>query len=153
LPDGSKAYTRSGELRIDPQGRLVTKQAHPILDANDVGIQLDSANHATLSITPNGEVKQGSDVKGTIELVEFENPRQLTPIGDGLFTARNPAAIPLPVSDPVLRQGFIETSSSSAVAEMASLIVAMRMSEANQRIIQNEDSRMERTIRELAGPI
>lgn len=151
LPNGTTAYTRDGEFHFDKDGMLVTKQGYPVL--SDGGpIQKDINNLATVSISPSGEVSQGSDVKGIVKLVDFERPEKLVAISDGLFAAPDPAAgLTTPVGS-TLRQYFLEGSNVSASAEMARLIVAMRMFEANQRIMQQEDNRMDRTIRDLTGP-
>jgi flagellar basal-body rod protein FlgG len=151
LPDGNTAYTRDGEFHLDASGQLVTKQGHPVL--SDGGpIQLDLNNHTELSISATGEVSQGADLKGTLKVTDFNEPNLLTPIGSGQFLARHPA---LQVTEPAgttLRQGFVEGANTSAPAEMVKLIAAMRMYEANQRVIQAQDDRMGKTIADLGHP-
>jgi flagellar basal-body rod protein FlgG len=50
-----------------------------------------------------------------------------------------------------MRQGFLEGANTSPVAEMASLITAMRLFEANQKVLQTQDDRMGRVITDLGG--
>lgn len=151
MPDGTTAYTRDGEFQMNASGQLVTKQGYTVL--GDGGpIQLDSRNPAPVSISPSGEVSQGADSKGTLQAVEFNQPQLLTQIGGGYFLANSPGLKPQPAVDSSVRQGFLETSNTSPAMEMAHLISAMRMYEANQRLIQGQDERMGRAITELGNP-
>ena len=151
LPDGNTAYTRDGELHINASGQLVTKQGYPVL--GDGGpIQLDLSNRTPMSVSSTGEVSQGSDIKGTIKPVDFDEPNLLTPISHGYFLANNPKLKTRDAAETYFRQGFLEAANTSAATEMAQLILAMRMYEANQRVIQAQDERMGRVITELGNP-
>ncbi len=151
LPNGTHAYSRDGELHTDSRGQLVTKQGYPLL--GDSGpIHLDSTNPAPIAIAATGEISQGGQAKGRIHLVEFGQPNLLTPIGAGCFLARNPQAVPTPAQTSQVRQGFLEEANTSPTTEMASLITAMRMFEANQKVMQTQDDRMGKMITELGNP-
>lgn len=152
LPNGALAYTRDGEFKFDAQGTLVTRQGYTVLAEGGSPIQKDFNNPSIVSISSAGEISQGTDMKGKLSIVNFNDPQHLIPIGRALFTAADPRAVPFPVTDPSVQQGVVEGSNISASAEMASLIMAMRNYEANQRLMQQEDTRMERTIRDLTGP-
>lgn len=151
LPNGASAYTRDGEFRINSQGQLTNKQGHVVL--GDSGpIQLDRNNAAPLTISADGEVRQGMDRKGRLRVVDFSDPQRLTAIGGGNFLATNPAVQPKEVRPASVRQGFLESANTSPVNEMASLISVMRSFEANQRLVQVQDERMGRVISELGNP-
>jgi flagellar basal body rod protein FlgG len=151
LPNGSHAFTRDGELQFNAQRQLVTKQGYLVM--SDSGpLQLDPSNPSPISVSGSGEVSQGGEVKGRIRLVEFSQPSQLKPIGAGCFLAPNPRMQPVPAQSSQLRQGFLEGSNSSPTTEMASLITAMRMFEANQKVMQMQDDRMGRVITDLGSP-
>jgi len=151
LPDGNTAYTRDGEFHIDAAGQFVTKQGFPVL--GDSGpIQIDLNNHAELSISPSGEVSQGADLKGKLRAVDFSDPQLLAPISSGYFLATHPKLQTTEAADAVFRQGVLESANTSSVVEMAHLISAMRMYEANQKVIHAHDERMGRAISELGSP-
>jgi len=151
LPNGTHAFTRDGELQLNAQGQLVTKQGYPVM--SDSGpLQLDPANSMPISVASTGEVSQGGAVKGRIKLVEFSQPSQLKPIGGGCFLTGDPLMQATPAQTSQLRQGFLEGSNSSPTTEMASLITAMRMFEANQKVMQTQDDRMGRVIADLGNP-
>jgi flagellar basal-body rod protein FlgF len=151
LPNGSQAYTRDGEFQLNAQGQLVTKQGYTVM--GDGGpLQFDPNNGGAITISASGDVSQGGEVKGKIHLVEFNQPQALTTIGEGYFLANGPNAQPASASATAVRQGFLEASNSSPTVEMASLITAMRMFEANQHVMQMQDERMGQVITNLGNP-
>lgn len=150
LPNGSHAFTRDGELQLNAQGQLVTKQGYLVM--SDGGpLQLDPANSSPISVAATGEVSQGGAVKGRIRLVEFTQPGRLNPIGGGCFLATDPQAQAIAAQSSLLRQGSLESANTSPTTEMASLITAMRMFEANQKVMLMQDDRMGRLINDLGN--
>jgi flagellar basal-body rod protein FlgF len=148
LPNGSRAYTRDGEMQLNAQGQVVTKQGFLVL--SDAGpLQLDPANSSPISVSSSGEVSQGGGLKGRLRLVEFKQPNQLKPIGGGCFITDT--AQPIAAQSSQMRQGFLEGPNTSPTTEMASLITAMRMFEANQKVMQMQDERMGRVISDVGG--
>jgi flagellar basal-body rod protein FlgF len=151
LANGDRGYTRDGELHLNAQGQLVSKMGHLVL--SDAGpIQIDPNNGSPLSVSPTGEISQGADVKGRLRLVDFSKPSLLTPIGGGCFLANNPELTAADSATTKVRQGFLEGSNTSPTSEMARLLIAMRMFEANQRVLVAQDERLGRVISELASP-
>lgn len=149
MPDGSKAYTRNGQLQLNAQGQLVTRRGYPVASEGGT-LQFDPNNSAPITVSPDGEVSQGSDIKGKISLVEFAQPSQLTMLGGGLF--RNDQNLqPKDTIESKIRQGFIENSSTSPTSAMASIITAMRMFESNEKVMQMQNDRMGKTISDLSG--
>jgi len=150
LPNGSHAFTRDGELQLNAQGQLVTKQGYLVM--SDAGpLQLDPANSAPVSVSATGELSQGGALKGRLQLVEFRQPNQLESIGGGCFVATGTAQA-APAQSSQVRQGFLESANTSPTTEMVSLIAAMRMFEANQKVLQMQDERMGRVITDVGNP-
>lgn len=150
LPSGQNAYTRDGEFHIDAQGTLVTKQGYPVLSDSGL-VTVDPNNSSKLTISATGEISQGTDSKGKIEIVNFNQPGLLTGTDGGLFLANNPVLQPAPATETHVRQGFVESANTSPTLEMSGLITAMRMFESNQKVLQMQSDRMSRTISELGG--
>jgi flagellar basal-body rod protein FlgG len=151
LPGGHRAFTRDGEFHLNATGQLVTKEGYTVL--GDGGpIQLDLNNYTELSVSPTGEVSQGTDLKGRLRVTEFSRPQSLHRLSGGYFTAgNNPDAGATPSTTSTLRQGVLESANTSVVREMANLMVAMRTFEANQRMAQLHDDRMARAINDLSA--
>jgi flagellar basal body rod protein FlgG len=150
LPNGGVGYTRDGEFRLDAQGQMVTKQGY-VVQTDGGPVVMDMGNPAPLVVSADGEVSQGADVKGRIKVVGFNDEQRLTPVGAGVFLARDPGLVPQEVEDPGVRQHWLEGSNVVAAREMTHLLTAMRSFEANQRIIQLHDERLGRTIQELTA--
>ncbi len=151
LPNGDRAYTRNGQFHLDERGQLVTQQGYLVLGTNGP-LQFDRTNPAPLKLGTNGELSQAGAVQGTIKLVEFNDPHLLTPIDGGCFLARDPKLVPSPAQSSQAQQGFLEASNISPLSEMATLVVAMRMFEANQKVMTMQDERMGQAISALGNP-
>ena len=147
LPDGSTGYTRDGEFRLGVQGQLVSKNGFAV--QGDAGpIQLDPNNHGEVSISATGEVSQGADRKGRLKLVEFAQPQQLTRLNGGYFLDGGGAGA-ADASASSVRQGVLESANTSTTTDMAQLLTAMKIYEANHKVTQMHDERMSRSISEL----
>jgi flagellar basal-body rod protein FlgG len=151
LPNGATGYTRDGEFKINAQGQLVTKQGYLVMGEGGP-IQIDTTLSTGITVAPDGTISQGAEVRGKMNIVAINDPNLLTPTGGGFFLAKNPAIQTETDNNSLLRQGFLEGSNTSAVAEMANMITVMRAYEANQRVVQMEDERMGRAITELGNP-
>ncbi len=147
-PDGSLGYTRDGEFAISSNGELVTKSGFPV-QGQGGPISLDRNNPNPITVTEQGDVVQGSDVRGRLKIMDFDNPALLAQIGGGLFSAAQAGIQGTPATNSTVRSGYIEGANTSSMREMTDLIAVMRSSEANQRIIQVQDERMGKVISEL----
>jgi flagellar basal body rod protein FlgG len=150
LPNGSIAATRDGEFQANSHGQMVTKEGYPVMGASGA-IQLDPHNADPLSISPGGDISQGSELKGKLTLVEYQKPELLTQISGAYFLAKDPKAKAQPSTSSTLRQGYLEGSNTSTVGEMANMMTAMRTFEANQHVIQIQDDRLGKVISELGS--
>ncbi len=151
MPDGQRAYTRNGQFQLNAQGQLVTSQGFRVL--GDSGpIQFDAGSSSPITISASGEVNQGGDQKGKLQIAEFNKPNLLTALGGSLFRANNPDLKITPTGSTHVRQGSVENANTSPTTEMASLITAMRLFESNQKVLQMQSDRMSREISDLGNP-
>ena len=77
LPDGTSGYTRDGEFHLNTQAQLTTRRGLPVMGQGGP-LQLDPNNPAPITIAPTGEVSQGGESKGQLQLTEFNNPAALS---------------------------------------------------------------------------
>jgi len=148
--DGSLAYTRNGNFKVDSDGRMVTSNGYWVLP--DI-VMPELFLPDSINVTQDGRVsvkvpRDGEELEidvGRIELYRFPNPVGLTAIGENLFKTNQASgdAIPgIPGYEGMgsLRHRFLEMSNVAVVQEMVNLIIAQRAYEFNSRTIQTSDN-------------
>jgi flagellar basal-body rod protein FlgG len=148
--DGTWAYTRNGNFKIDETGRMVDSNGNWLLP--DI-IMPENFLPESVNITREGKVSvrvpQGNDVVeqevGRIELYRFPNPVGLTTVGENLFIVTQASGEPIPGRPGregmgTIQHKFLEMSNVQAAVEMVNLIVAQRAYEFNSRVIQTSDN-------------
>ena len=148
-PDGTLSYTRTGEFKVDSDGRLVTSDGYLIepqlsIPADTLAITISA--DGIVSVTQPG-LAVPTQV-GNIELARFINPSGLQPIGKNLYVptaASGTATTAVPGSDGMgtIAQGFLEMSNVSVVEEMVNMIAAQRAYEINSKAIQTSDEMLQ----------
>lgn len=145
MPDGTRAYTRGGSLRVNRDGMLAAQSGIALRPGISVPENLQS-----LVIQPDGRVQAQvsgqttlSDL-GQLELLRFTNPGALNAQGDNLYRTTDASGEPILAragEDGVglFVQGSLEGSNVRMVDEMVGLMVAQRAYEANVKIIQASD--------------
>jgi flagellar basal-body rod protein FlgG len=145
MPDGSRAFTRGGTLKVNADGMLVTQAGLPLKPGISV-----PANAMNLAIGSDGQVKitvpnQPTPIEaGQLQLVRFTNPASLLAQGDNLYRATDASGEPMasmPGQDGIgtLAQGYLEGSNVKMVDEMVNLMVAQRAYEASVKVVQASD--------------
>lgn len=153
-PEGVR-WTRNGALQIDSNGRLVTKEGHPVLrqgqgDPAQRGITLNSR---TVTIAQSGDIYDGGNMVGRLALVEFANPDELQKVGNSGYTLKSGATgQPIASLESRLHQGFLEASNVNVVEEMTDMITANRVFEATQQAIKAHDQMDDKLINQ-AGKV
>lgn len=151
MPDGTYAYSRAGQLKVDADGQLVNAEGRP-LDP-PVVVPPDTTR---LIIERDGTVKAmqpGDTVPievGLIELTRFVNPAGLKSLGHNLYQETEATGLPfdgVPGEEGLgtITQGALESSNVEVVEEMISLISAQRAYEINSRVIQAADQMLQQT--------
>ncbi len=141
-PDGTEAYTRRGDLRLSPEGLLLTGNGLPVLGENGpVAIppaqKLEIAPDGTISIVPLGGKP---DVSVVIDRIKLVNPQatQLIKGLDGLIRLQDgtPAQADASV---VLVSGALEGSNVNPVAAMVEMIELSRRFELQVKMMKTAE--------------
>lgn len=137
--DGSEAYTRAGDLRLDSSGMLTTGAGHPVIGNNGGPIiippaeALEIGSDGTISIRPIG---QAASTLAEVDRIKLVNPpaAELTKGSDGLVrlmeggTAAPDAAV-------TLISGALEGSNVSTVDAMVKMIELQRQYEMQVKMM------------------
>jgi len=152
-------YTRNGSFQLGKEGLLVTKEGFPVLGENgplrvkannfqvdkDGGVWINAAisDDPEVMVSREGNTWEDTVQLDTLKLVEFELDRYLEKQGSSLYRESDtsgPATVIEQGKRPKVVQGFIEAANVDPVVEMVQMIEVNRSYEANQKIIQVEES-------------
>jgi len=160
-------YTRNGEFTLDPNGILVTSQGYPVLGEKGT-IQLKENN---FKIDQDGKIFinplyaedparlvsslendwEQAELLDRLKLTDFKRTRYLKKQGDSLWRSTEYSGDAFSAEGenrPKIHQGFLEGANVNPVQEMVKMIEVNRTYEANQKVIQTQDSLAGRLINE-----
>ncbi|HEY5673478.1 MAG TPA: flagellar basal-body rod protein FlgG [Malonomonas sp.] len=151
MPDGTEAYTRSGALKKDSTGRLVTSDGFPlfpevVIPENSTSISIGSGG--TVDVILDGESTPTQ--VGTIDLIRFGNASGLKSLGRNLYAETPTTGAPItgtPGDEGFgsLSQGFLEGSNVNIMEEMVNMIAGQRAYEVNSKSIKTADEMLQMT--------
>ena len=147
-PDGSEAYTRAGNLRVNINGQLLTGAGHPVLgDAGPIVIpeyeKLEIGLDGTISIRPIGQQASTLAEVGRIKVVSPPADR-LVKGDDGLLRTRDGAPVEAS-SEATLVSGALEGSNVNSVEALVNMIGLARQFEIAVKIMNTAKEMDERT--------
>ncbi|MGB9755602.1 MAG: flagellar basal-body rod protein FlgG [Desulfurella sp.] len=149
MPDGTIAYTRAGDFKLDNNGRIVTPDGYPL--SPEITIPQDTTsvsvgNDGTISVLEAGQTTPTQ--LGQLQLAFFANPAGLKSIGQNLYVQTVSSGTPTLGTPGInglgtINQGYLEMSNVSVVQEMVDMIAAQRAYETNAKVIQTSDQMLQ----------
>ena len=137
--DGSEAYTRAGDLHLDPSGVLTTATGNPVLgDSGPITVPPETAinigSDGSVSIVGQGQPATSITTVGRIKLVN-PPPASLARGADGLFRSSDgtPATADASVK---LEPGALESSNVNIAESMATMIELARSYEVQVKAMK-----------------
>lgn len=148
LENGEEAYTRHGNLQVNPNGLLTTTQGGATVkgEGGTISLPPDSrvaiGKDGTVSMIPNDPRVTAVIVVGRIKLVD-PPPEQLKKGLDGLFRLKEGKEAPI---DPkvVLVEGALEGSNVNVVHEMVNMISLARQFDMQMKILDSAQQNSQR---------
>lgn len=134
----NRFYTRNGHLQLDAQRRIVNTNGDLVLGQNNQPIQLPE-NDSDLVITNDGTIANAAGPINKLQIVRFERPQFVEPVGDTLFKTTEPE---IPATDTAIKQGYLEGSNVNAIKSMTEMIEVQRAYERANQIVQQEHERL-----------
>jgi flagellar basal-body rod protein FlgF len=140
--DGSEAYTRAGNLRIEDGGILTTGSGLPVLgNGGPVALppaeKIEIGGDGTISIQGIGQTASTLTVLDRIKLVKIDGA-SLVKGTDGLMR-KSDGSIAEPDASVNLVSGALETSNVSAVDSMVNMITLARQYEAQVKMMKTAE--------------
>ena len=163
-PEGER-YTRNGTFLLNNNGYLVTKNGDYVLGEKGP-VKLKKNNFV---VDQDGKIYQNANFTGDdkrlvsveenqwenmelvdrLKVVDFKRDRYLRKIGNSYWNSTRESGDAEIISEdkrPKVRQGFLEGANVNPVTEMVKMIEVNRSYEANQKLIQSEDTLLGRLI-------
>jgi len=145
-PEGI-SYTRAGNFTLDKQGKLVTLNGFPVMGENSP-IVIPGGGRQEVEFTPEGEVIVNGEIINHIRIDLFPDTRFLCKVGGSLFRPYRGARAS-EARKTYVRQGYLELSNVEPLKEMINLISNFRVYEINQRILQLQDSTLDKACNQI----
>ncbi|MGI5925692.1 MAG: flagellar hook-basal body protein [Thermacetogeniaceae bacterium] len=145
-PEGELCCTRQGSFTLDGNRRLVTTSGCAVLGLSNgqlVEIYLPGELQVNGSGLLTGAINNQGELVERLALVEIPAGQALQKIGNSLYRGE---IVVGDTPDCEVRQGYLEGSNVEPLTEMVSMMAAMRLYEANQRVIQATDSTLGKAI-------
>ena len=131
--DGSEAYTRAGDLRVNAGGLLTTGAGGPVAIPPNASLVIGA--DGTVTVQPLGQGPETLAIVDRIKLVD-PDPRQLVKGGDGLL--RLPDGETAPASAEVrVTAGALEQSNVNVARTLVNMIELARQYEMQVNMIRN----------------
>ena len=150
--DGSTSYTRNGSFDISPKGQLLTSDGATVL-GNGSPVTLPTTKAGEVSIGTDGAISIGGEAHGKVGIAHFDNPSaSLQPGAFGRFIAASSSdAKQGPAPNDKILQGSLEASNGNPVEQMADMIQAVRLYEANSKSMKAVDENQSQMITNLGA--
>lgn len=150
--DGTEAYTRAGDLRVESAGQLVTGAGLPVIgNGGPIAIppaqKITVGSDGTISIVPVGEAANAQVVIDRIKLVSADE-QQLTKGADGLIRRKD--GVPLEANAGLkVVPGALHSSNVNVVDSLVNMISLARHYETQVKLMKTADEMATQTDRLL----
>jgi flagellar basal-body rod protein FlgF len=145
-PDGETFFTRAGQFARDAGGRLVDPAGNFLM--GDDGPIL--VRQGPVSVDPDGTVYSEGEEVAIMRVMTFPTDTPMEKVGDNAFRPTDPSLPPTFANELTsVQQGALEGSNVNPTQAVIEMMSAMRSYEAAQRMVQLNDSIMERSVNDI----
>ena len=146
VSDGqNEFYTRSGHFERSTDGTLVDSMGRAVQgEGGSIAVP-----QGLITVSSDGQVSVNGAVIDRLRVVNFENPQTLRHSDGSAFITAPETTPAVPVTNPIVRQGFLEMSNVNSVREMVDMISTARGYEINARVLTAQDEALKHTVNEI----
>ncbi len=138
-------YTRDGSFKVNSQNQLVTKDGNLVMGQNGP----ITLNGSKFSVSDDGTVIQDGNEVDKLLIKQFTDTTTLRKFGSNLVSTTDQTQEEEFTG--VVKQGYLEQSNVNIVKEMVSMITIMRAYEASQKVLQAEDSTLDKAVNQVGA--
>jgi len=140
-------YTRNGNFRLSPTGVLVNSEDYVVRSVDGRPLRADVSR--PVEVSADGTVRQGEQVIGQMELVDFADRAVLAKQGNNYFRNTDLRARPA-LATAQVQQGRIENSNVGAAESAVRLVTVMRQFEILQKAVTLAGEMNRKAVEEVA---
>lgn len=147
--NGNRFYTRNGSFTVDALGQLVTPEGHLVLDDWNYPIQTNGREY---SIDEKGYITFSDGTTAKLGLTKINDTSLLENRGNQLYIYNgniNELDFVEDGENYSIHQGKIERSNVDVNQTVTDMMTALRMYEANQKVIQSLDRTLDKAVNEI----
>lgn len=142
---GGERYTRNGHFQVNANGMLQTPDGYAVLGEKGSIGSLSS----DFSVKADGTIMNKGQSVDRLRVVEIPTD-DLKREGQSLYSSTQPAQVSERGSAAVqVLQGTVEASNVDLSGQMLQMMTVMKAYEANQKVIQTEDSMLDKAVNEV----
>jgi flagellar basal body rod protein FlgG len=150
--DGSTTYTRNGSFSVNSKGELQTSDGAQVMGKGGSPVHINTALNGQTTIGSDGTISINGTPQGSLGFAHFDNPSASLQSGAyGRFVAAKSADAKSGLGKNDLVMQGLEESNGNPVQQMADMIQAMRLYEANSKSMQAVDSNQNQLINTLGA--
>jgi flagellar basal-body rod protein FlgF len=148
---GGVAYTRNGNFQMTTAGTLVTNEGYTVRGVlrGTPGQPLQLNPALPVEVGADGTITQSGQTTGQFEILNFDNPGDLTKQGNTLFRPADPKILPKPANAQV-QQGRLENSNVGTSESAVRLVNVLRQYEMLQKAVNIGADMNKQAIQEVA---
>jgi flagellar basal-body rod protein FlgF len=140
-------YTRNGNFRLDPTGKLVTAEGYPVRGAAGA-VTLQGS--LPVQILNDGTIQQGGQSVGQLSVADFPGPLGVQKQGSNYFRAADADQKPVAATGATVEQGKLEDSNAGSAEAAVRLVGIMRQFEMLQKAAQIGNDMGKQAIEQVA---
>ena len=145
-PDGQTFYSRAGQFSRDSFGRLMDARGN-LLMGDDGEIRV---NQGAVSVAGDGRLFVDGEEVTTLRVLSFPVDTPMRKLGENGFVPVDPDAAPsFADANTVVQQGALEASNVDPNRAVIEQMSAFRAYEAAQRMVQLNDTILERAVNDV----
>jgi flagellar basal-body rod protein FlgF len=140
-------YTRNGNFQVTSTGVIATIDGYPLTQRGGQSFKADP--NKPLDVSLDGNIRQGGQLLGQVNLVDFQDPSILVKQGNSYFRPTNNQT-PTEATNVQVHQGKIEASNVNASQAAVRLVSVMRQFEMMQKAVSISGDMTKKAIEEVA---
>lgn len=141
-------YSRDGHFHVNTAGYLVNDSGDNVLgtNVNTNNVEPINVGNGKVVVDGSGNIRVDNQLKYKFNFADVNNTKDLTKVGDNLYSAKNVIQVNANV-----KQNALEKSNVNVVSTMVDMMNVMRSFETNQKVVQAMDDTLGKAVNDVGS--